>query len=179
MTTNNAINAPFPFTAAQGGTGVANSNTITIGGNVSTAGAFTISGAFGTTLTVTGTTSVTLPTSGTLATTTQLFAWNTVSGTSQTVAAGNGYFANNAGLVTFTLPTTAAVGDTFRIEGEGAGGWTIVYGTGQSIRIGNQTTTTTSGSLSSTNQYDGVLIVCMTANTIFKAMPTIGNLTVA
>lgn len=40
---------------------------ITLGGNVSTAGALTISGAFGTTLMVTNTTSVTLPTTGTIA----------------------------------------------------------------------------------------------------------------
>jgi hypothetical protein len=45
-----------------GGTGVNNgSNTITLGGNLTT------SGAFNTTITVTGTTSITLPTSGTLA----------------------------------------------------------------------------------------------------------------
>jgi hypothetical protein len=54
---------------ANGGTGVANTGrTITLGGNVSTAGALTTSGAFGVTLTATNTTSVTLPTTGTLAT---------------------------------------------------------------------------------------------------------------
>ncbi|MDE2342908.1 MAG: hypothetical protein KGL63_05865 [Betaproteobacteria bacterium] len=46
--------------AANGGTGVANSSTITLGGNLTT------SGAFATTITTTGTTNVTLPTSGTL-----------------------------------------------------------------------------------------------------------------
>jgi hypothetical protein len=51
---------------AFGGTGVANANTITLGGNISTASAFTTAGAFGLTLTVTGVTNVTLPTSGTL-----------------------------------------------------------------------------------------------------------------
>jgi hypothetical protein len=55
--------------AANGGTGVANSNTITLGGNISTAGALTTSGAFATTFTMTGATNVTFPTSGTLATT--------------------------------------------------------------------------------------------------------------
>lgn len=60
---------------AYGGTGVANTGkTITLGGNLTT------SGAFATTLTVTGATSVTLPTSGTLATTTGTMAagatWN-------------------------------------------------------------------------------------------------------
>jgi hypothetical protein len=48
--------------AANGGTGVSNSSTITLGGN------FTTSGAYATTLTATGTTTVTLPTTGTLAT---------------------------------------------------------------------------------------------------------------
>ncbi len=53
--------------AANGGTGVANTNTITLTGNVSLAGALTTSGAYGITLTATNTTSITLPTSGTLA----------------------------------------------------------------------------------------------------------------
>ncbi len=52
---------------ANGGTGVANSGkTITLGGNLTT------SGAFACTFTLTGTTTVTLPTSGTLATTAQI-----------------------------------------------------------------------------------------------------------
>ena len=55
--------------ATYGGTGVNNgSNTITIGGNISTAGAFTTAGAYALTLTQTGATNVTLPTTGTLAT---------------------------------------------------------------------------------------------------------------
>lgn len=56
--------------ALNGGTGVANTNTITLGGNISTAGAFTLSGAFASTFTFTGATNVTFPTSGTLSTTT-------------------------------------------------------------------------------------------------------------
>ena len=53
--------------ATYGGTGVNNgSNTITLGGNISTAGAFTTVGAFGITLTATALTSLTLPTTGTL-----------------------------------------------------------------------------------------------------------------
>jgi len=46
--------------AANGGTGVANASTITLGGNLTT------SGAFATTLTATGITALTLPTSGTV-----------------------------------------------------------------------------------------------------------------
>lgn len=52
-----------------GGTGVNNgSNTITIGGNISTANSFTTSGNYSLTLTTTNTTNVTLPTTGTLST---------------------------------------------------------------------------------------------------------------
>jgi hypothetical protein len=47
--------------AANGGTGVANSNTITLGGNLITAGVLTQSGAFATTLTSTATTNSTFP----------------------------------------------------------------------------------------------------------------------
>src|SRR5438552_1642389 len=50
-----------------GGTGVNNgSNTITLGGNISTASSFTTSGANALTLTTTGATNGTLPTTGTL-----------------------------------------------------------------------------------------------------------------
>ena len=52
-----------------GGTGVNNgSRTVTLGGNISTAGSFTTNGAHSISLTASGDTSVTLPTSGTLAT---------------------------------------------------------------------------------------------------------------
>lgn len=54
-----------------GGTGVNNgTNTITLGGNILTAGAHTLSGAFASTFNFTGATNVTFPTSGTLSTTT-------------------------------------------------------------------------------------------------------------
>lgn len=55
------------LSSARGGTGVNNgTNTLTLGGNLTT------SGAFSSTFTMTGATSVTFPTSGTLATTSQL-----------------------------------------------------------------------------------------------------------
>lgn len=65
--TNGAVVLGGTLAAANGGTGVSNgSYTITLGGNISTGSALTLSGAYGTTLTVTGTTSITLPTSGTV-----------------------------------------------------------------------------------------------------------------
>src|SRR3990167_2660735 len=54
------INSANPLDETQGGTGVSNSSTITLGG------AFVTSGANALTLTTTGATNVTLPTTGTL-----------------------------------------------------------------------------------------------------------------
>lgn len=64
--TTGAVTLAGTLAAANGGTGVSNSFTITLGGAVNTGGALTLSGAFATTLTVTGATSITLPTSGTV-----------------------------------------------------------------------------------------------------------------
>ena len=62
-TTGNSANVTGIVLGANGGTGVANSSkTITLGGNLTT------SGAFATTLTTTGTTNITLPTTGTITT---------------------------------------------------------------------------------------------------------------
>lgn len=68
--TGNVISLTTPLAANYGGTGVDNStNTITLGGNLVTTGAFSTSGGNALTFTTTGATNVTLPTSGTLITT--------------------------------------------------------------------------------------------------------------
>jgi hypothetical protein len=91
-----------------GGTGVANTGkTITLGGNLTT------SGAFATTLTATGTTSVTLPTSGTLLTTAG-------SGSSLTFGTGSLSLAGNlttSGAFTTTLTATANTSVTLPTTG--------------------------------------------------------------
>jgi hypothetical protein len=61
--TFNSVTLQNPLTPANGGTGVSNSNTITLGGNLTTTGANPL------TFTTTGSTNITLPTSGTLLTT--------------------------------------------------------------------------------------------------------------
>ena len=150
-----------------GGTGVNNgASTITIGGN------HTLSGAFASTFTFTNTTSVTFPTSGTLATTAQLYAWVDQVSTPVTMTTNTGYTTDDgASLVTFTLPTTSAIGDFVEINGKGSGGWTIAQATGQQIHInGSSTTSGASGSLSSVGQYDNVRLRCITANTIWTVV---------
>lgn len=102
-----------------------------------------------------------------------------VSGTSQAMAVNQGYIATNGALTTFTLPTTIAVGEMVAVAGQGAGGWKIAQGSGQLINLGSSPTTSgASGFLASTNQYDNIRLMCVTANTIFIAMNVQGNITV-
>lgn len=107
--------------------------------------------------------------------------WSVITGASQAMVKSNGYFSNRAGsAVAFTLPVSAAVGDTFEVANMGARatGWTIAYGTGQYIRFGNQTTTVTTGSLAATATGDAVRLVCSVANTEFVVTPgSQGNIT--
>jgi hypothetical protein len=106
-------------------------------------------------------------------------AWTEVTGTSQAMAVDSGYIANNAGLVTLTLPATAAVGDRVRIAGKGAGGWKCAQNAGQTINFGNTATTVgTGGSIDSTNQYDALELLCITANTTWVTLSSVGNLNV-
>jgi hypothetical protein len=115
-----------------GGTGVNNgSNTITIGGNISTAGSFTTTGAYSLGLTVTGATSVTLPTTGTLATlagsetlsnktiTSSSFSGSTVS-TTGNVTVGGTLGVTGAATMSSTLGVTGNVTLSANLTGAGA-----------------------------------------------------------
>lgn len=106
--------------------------------------------------------------------------WTVVTGTTQAAAVNNGYIANNAGLVTVTLPATSAVGDTVAVTGiNNATGWRVAQNAGNTIFFGTSTTTAgVGGSLSSTATRDTVYLVCMTANATWNVVTSIGNLTV-
>lgn len=105
---------------------------------------------------------------------------NNTTGTSATLAANNIYIANNAGLVTYTLPASFAIGDIFEVTGNGAGGWSIVpAGAGQVMNFGDSPTTDTTGSLSSTNRYDSVRLIGTVVNAALSVQASQGNLTVA
>lgn len=101
-----------------------------------------------------------------------------VTGTSQAMLPGSAYIANNASLVTLSLPATFSKGSVFQIVGEGAGGWTITQNSGQSIKILSQTTTTgIGGTLSSTQQFNCVSLFALVANTTLIVTSAMGNLT--
>ena len=105
--------------------------------------------------------------------------WTDVTGASQAMVADNGYTANNAGLVTFTLPATAAYGTGLAVVGKGSGGWQINVGTGQNIQVGSLSTTVTTGSVASTNRFDSINLVCSTADTTWSVLGGVqGNLTI-
>jgi hypothetical protein len=99
---------------------------------------------------------------------------------SVTMAAGNQYYINNGStLVTLTLPSTAAQGDTYVIVGGSSGGWKVGQNSGQQIHLNSTATTTgTGGSLASTNQYNCINIKCITANTTFVVFDSNGSITV-
>lgn len=105
--------------------------------------------------------------------------WVNVTGTSQSASVNTGYIANNAGLVTITLPSSAAVGSVIEIGGSGAGGWKLAQNSGQTINFGSSATTAgVGGSLASTNRYDCIRLVCVTANTTWNVLSSVGSLTV-
>lgn len=106
-------------------------------------------------------------------------SWNEVVGVSQAMAVGNGYVANNAGLVTLTLPATAAFGDIIRVAGKGAGLFAIAQNASQTIKIASSATTVgVGGSLTAVGQYNALEILCITANTTFEVISSVGNFTV-
>lgn len=105
--------------------------------------------------------------------------WSREAGAAVAATIDSGYINTNVGLTTITLPATAALGTIIEICGEGAGGWTIAQNAGQSIQFGNLSTTVgIGGSLSSTNQYDTVKIVCRIADTIWSVLSNVGVLNV-
>jgi hypothetical protein len=97
--------------------------------------------------------------------------WTDVTGTSQAMAADNGYVSDNAGLVTLTLPATAAFGTAISVLGKGAGGWKIAQNAGQNIQVGSSSTTVgVGGSVASTNRFDSIDLICTTANTTWTTL---------
>lgn len=107
--------------------------------------------------------------------------WTDVTGTSASMAVNNGYLANNAGLVTLTLPASATQFSVIKVQGYGAGGWAIAQNANQQIRLGsNATTVGVSGSLASTDANDSVTLLAAVggASTIWTVQDVVGNITV-
>ncbi len=98
--------------------------------------------------------------------------WTEVTGTTQ-MAVNNGYIANNASKVVFTLPATAAQGSIVEVAGKGAGGWSINANTGQTIYYGASSQTY---GIQSTNVNDSIRLLTTTANTRFTVLSNYGTI---
>lgn len=107
------------------------------------------------------------------------FSWTEVTGTTQSMAVNNGYISSNASQVVLTLPATAAIGDTVKVQGKGTGGWRVAQNAGQIIHFNSATSTLgVSGYIESTQRYNSVELVCITANNEWAVNSVSGNLTV-
>ncbi len=90
--------------------------------------------------------------------------WSGIAGTTQAAVAGAGYVVQNAAQTTITLPATAALGDMVTVQGLGAAGWVLTANTGQTIHVGSAATSS-GGTVTSSNQWDAIQVVCVVANT--------------
>jgi len=107
------------------------------------------------------------------------FSWTDVTGTSQAMAVESGYTANNAALVTLTLPVTASFGDVIQVVGKGAGLFRIGQNAGQSINFTASTTTVgAAGHLTAIEQFASLELICTVANTTWTVVDSTGNFTV-
>lgn len=165
--TFNSATLTSPLTGANGGTGVANTgSTITIGGNLVTTPANSL------TLTTTGITNVTLPTSGTLATTSQIPS-TPISlangGTNASLTADNGGIVYSTATAMSILPHTATANQPLLSGASGAPGWsTATYPGSTNInRILYSSANNVVGQITSANS--GVLI------TDTSGIPSISN----
>ena len=106
--------------------------------------------------------------------------WSVQTGTTQAMSVNNGYIANNAGVVTATLPVTSAVVDMVAITGiNNATGWKIAQNAGNQIFFGTFSTTAgVGGSLQSSATHDVVWLMCTSANANWQVLGSIGNITV-
>jgi len=173
--------------ASYGGTGINNgSNTITVGGNINTANAFTTAGNYALTLTTTNTTSVTLPTSGTLATlagtealTNKSVNGLTITSTTGTLTVANGGTLATSGAYSTTLTATGATNVTLPISGTlatlaGTEALTNKTVNGLTITSTNGTLTLANGSSIITS--GGNSITFVSTGTTSVTLPTSGTL---
>lgn len=115
----------------------------------------------------------------TIAATGGSLAWSEITSATKTIVNQEAYIANYATLLTFTLPSTAAIGTEFKIQGKNSGLFRIAQNAGQTIHFGaTDTTTGTGGYVESLNTYDGIGLVCIIADTDWAVTSSIGNFTI-
>lgn len=107
------------------------------------------------------------------ATTAPRLPYLAVTGTSQTAAVDTHYGADNASLVTVTLPATAVIGSTVQVTGKGTGKYRIQMPGGVNAKFGD-VSTSSGGLITSMNQYDAITLVCVTADVLWVVTSSVG-----
>jgi len=105
--------------------------------------------------------------------------WSVETGETKQAAIDCGYIVNRGGGMTITLPSTAAIGSVIEIVGLD-GIWILAQNASEEVFFGNQSTTEgAGGTLTATNAGDCIRIVCIVADTDWRVVSSIGNITVA
>lgn len=190
---NNSLNIAFPLSATLGGLGVASPTVhgILVAEGSSAATPIVLAAGqvlIGTTAsdpsaaTLTQGTGISITSASgsiTIASTIAGFATVNQTGASVTMAVNTQYINTSAAnaQVTYTLPATAAQGSLFRIVGvaSNTGGWVLAVASGQSVYVGNQASTVTTGTWTSADKTDGISLVCTVANTTFVATDVVSQ----
>ncbi|MEK9767379.1 MAG: hypothetical protein VW683_00545 [Betaproteobacteria bacterium] len=104
------------------------------------------------------------------------FTWNAISANT-TGSVDNGYIISNTGTEVH-LPSTAAVGSTIRFTGI-TSDYRVSHPDGVQIRMGQYTTTTGTGGITSSlaSGGDSLELVCVTANTTWFVISSVGSFT--
>ena len=98
--------------------------------------------------------------------------WEDVPGNFQTAVPNEGYIISNPAITIVQIPPTVPEGSVIGVAGKGLSGWSVLFSPGQTCHLG----IISGGTLSSTNQWDSVQILCVTADTEFVVISSVGIL---
>lgn len=102
-------------------------------------------------------------------------SWQTITAASYQAVSGNGLVTNRSSTpVQIELPATFNVGDEIGVMGLGAGGWSLVANSGQTIKFGS-ITTSVAGAINSDIQYANIFLRGLVANTTWTVELTNSN----
>lgn len=87
----------------------------------------------------------------------------------QQVDLNSRYIPQNILQTVFTLPNFAFVGSQVAIIGFGAGGWKLLCGAGQTIKVASSGASA-SASITSSSRYDSISIMCVEENTTWTTV---------
>jgi len=105
--------------------------------------------------------------------------WITITWSSQNLLTDHGYIIDYPTQSALTLPLTSDIGNPIEIVGKGPGGWILYQNPGQQILFGDKYTTAgTLGTISSFDPNDSLRLICITSNTVWRVVSSMGNLNI-